>query len=842
MTRARCRWASLLVAAVLICLPFAADAAAVYYAAPAGDLPAGHLRNATFDAVLPSGRIVTPLGTSVVTGMKALSVALSPDGRFAVVSNADPRGAGAPSAVDAHIFGGYSLTVVDTSTMQVTDRVALPGETYFAGIAAVHDPREARRSLIFVAGGASDAVYVFDLGPDGRLAPDAVHVVAIAGPLDAALGDFRRSGPATLIAAADGRHVYVVNEIGDSVTAIDTSARAVNSPSRPVGFFPFGAALAGDRLWIANEGLMQSLRVTDPPLAPPFMPTPDDPLHASSLAWLDLTPRGDLRAGGSSDATALALDPVPDGRTIVGGAHPSAVAVTADGAYAFVAMANVDRIATIALGEAPQAVGGTELRLFDRGPYGTQPVALALSHDGARLYVALAGLNAVAVLDARDPIHLHRLGLLPTGWFPTSLALSADDRTLYVVNTKGFGHDSGFAADPAGASDVSTIWSTLQKIDVASATLADTTLAALKNAREVRPAAPQYPRALHDVVVLIEEKKSFDAMLGDLGYGPADSTDVRFGAAVTPNLHALARRYALAGNFFADADESDVAHQFLAGGTAAAFSERTLAGENPQDYPRAGYIFNSLDRHHLSFRDYGDLVRTTGYDNGGAADPAVDDPAFAGIDDVAAATHGLGGRYTTNVPAPAVLAGHVDLDYPGWNLRIRDERRAREFVGDYALLVRTGTQPRYTHIWLPGDATGAGPDIPIVEEEVADGDRALGTIVQYLSRLPAWRHMAIFIVAADAQGSRDHVDADRCYAVVVSPYAKRHYLGMRHLSTVSVLKTAEQILGLPPLALGDLLATDMSDFFTSQPDMRSFRAIRGRLLSAGGPRQPEPSP
>ena len=356
MTRARCGWASLLVAAVLICLPFAADAAAVYYAAPAGDLPAAHLRNATFDAVLPSGRIVTPLGTSVVTGMKALSVALSPDGRFAVVSNADPRGAGAPSAVDAHIFGGYSLTVVDTSTMQVTDRVALPGETYFAGIAAVHDPREARRSLIFVAGGASDAVYVFDLGADGRLTPDAVHVVAIAGPLDAALGDFRRSGPATLIAAADGRHVYVVNEIGDSVTAIDTSARAVNSPSRPVGFFPFGAALAGDRLWIANEGLMQSLRVTDPPLAPPFMPTPDDPLHASSLAWLDLTPRGDLRAGGSSDATALALDPVPDGRTIVGGAHPSAVAVTADGAYAFVAMANVDRIATDRLGRS--AAGG----------------------------------------------------------------------------------------------------------------------------------------------------------------------------------------------------------------------------------------------------------------------------------------------------------------------------------------------------------------------------------------------------------------------------------------------------------------------------------------------------
>jgi len=54
--------------------------------------------------------------------------------------------------------------------------------------------------------------------------------------------------------------------------------------------------------------------------------------------------------------------------------------------------------------------------LFDRGPYGTQPTALALSRDASRLYVALSGLNAIAVIDARDPLHLHRLGLIPTGW------------------------------------------------------------------------------------------------------------------------------------------------------------------------------------------------------------------------------------------------------------------------------------------------------------------------------------------------------------------------------------------------------------------------------------------
>ena len=142
------------------------------------------------------------------------------------------------------------------------------------------------------------------------------------------------------------------------------------------------------------------------------------------------------------------MDSAPDGARTVGGAHPTAVVTTANGAFAFVAMTNVDRVATVSLNGTPRVVGGTELRLFDKGPYGTQPSAIALSKDGSRLYVALAGLNSVAVIDARDPVHLHRLGLIPTGWYPTALALASDDRTLYIVNTKGYGHDAGFTGDP----------------------------------------------------------------------------------------------------------------------------------------------------------------------------------------------------------------------------------------------------------------------------------------------------------------------------------------------------------------------------------------------------------
>ncbi|MDP9111643.1 MAG: hypothetical protein M3M96_08425, partial [Candidatus Eremiobacteraeota bacterium] len=105
------------------------------------------------------------------------------------------------------------------------------------------------------------------------------------------------------------------------------------------------------------------------------------------------------------------------------------------------------------------------------------------------------------------------------------------------------------------------------------------------------------------------------------------------------------------------------------------------------------------------------------------------------------------------------------------------------------------------------------------------GDRALGKIVDYLSHQQSWGSTAIFIIPDDAQSTRDHVSEHRSYAVVVSPFAKRGYVGSRHISTVSVLKTEEEILGLPGLALNDLLAGDLADFFTPVADARPFMAI-----------------
>jgi YVTN family beta-propeller protein len=788
--------ASLLLALV----PLAVRSATVSYAPPAGSLPAGRYHGQPYEAILPSGRLVTPAGTSIVTGMNSLGVVLSPDGRYAITSNDDERENAARSALDPEAGGGYSLTVVDTARMVAVTHYRAAGETFFSGLAAVKDPRDPAQTLVFAAGGASNAVYVFGLDSNGRLVPDAQHTIAIPGPTDAGFADRGISFPSTLVASADGRRVYVVDTGGESVAVIDTATRRLLGAPRRVGFSPCGAAIAGSRLLVTNEGLLRYALLPAALASPAFNPPPADPLNASSLSSLPL----DAAGAPAGPGEALPMDSTPDGLRIVGGAHPTAIVTTADGAYAFVAMTNVDRIATVALGATPHVVGGTELRLFDRGPYGTQPTALALSHDASRLYVALTGLNAIAVIDARDPLHLHRLGLIPTGWAPSALTLSADDRTLYVANQNGLGHDADFAGNPVTGVDDGAVWSTLQRIELAGVKLADSTRAALGAARDVVAVPPAMPHAIHNVVLIVEGDANYDEMLGDLGAGPGAPSFVLFGAADTPNLHALARRFGVAGNIFANAAESP--QDIVAGGLASAYTERMagvrnarrplgFANEDPEDEPRLGTVFHELARHNLSFRDYGGFLDVSGTTPGG---------------------------YTQNVPAPSVLAGQVDLNYPAWNSPQPDAVRAAEFVRDFGALSAAHRQPRFAYVALPaGDnSLQAAP----TQAAVVDEDRALGTIVEFLSHLPSWRTTVVFVLPAGARMGRDHIDASRTLALAISPFVKHGYVGMRHLSTASVLKTMDRLFALPPLSLGDLLANDMSDFFAAKPDLRPYEA------------------
>lgn len=129
---------------------------------------------------------------------------------------------------------------------------------------------------------------------------------------------------------------------------------------------------------------------------------------------------------------------------------------------------------------------------------------------------------------------------------------------------------------------------------------------------------------------------------------------------------------------------------------------------------------------------------------------------------------------------------------------------------------------------LPNDH-GSNPrpkaGYPFTESYMADNDLALGRVVEFLSKTPYWKEMAIVVVEDDPQGGVDHVDAHRSPLLVISPYTRKNYVGHVHYSFGSVFKTFWNILGIPCLNQYDAGATDMSDLFTDQPDFTPYRAL-----------------
>jgi hypothetical protein len=327
----------------------------------------------------------------------------------------------------------------------------------------------------------------------------------------------------------------------------------------------------------------------------------------------------------------------------------------------------------------------------------------------------------------------------------------------------------------------------------------------------------------------------------------------------------LATKFATAVNYYSESEESDAGHQFCASGTASDYTEKTLLVKSgrgllvnknfePEDYPEAGYIFNNAVRNNVSFKDYGALVRIQGTDTGTSTPTWINDLPSGNLGypvlkadnfsvtsplqnagDVTSETQGLGQSYFMNLPILAVLGGNnpsgeprLDHYYPGYNFNISDQRRAQEFNADLDGMIANGTLPQFLYVYVPNDHTG-GVQAPnqkgVVNtaatgvQQIADGDAALGMIVNHIMNSPIYYDpntntgSAILMTFDDAQSSLDHIHPHRTPLVVVSPFAKPAYTSLFHYSTASVVKTEELLLGLPPNNYGDLLATDLRDMF-----------------------------
>ena len=119
--------------------------------------------------------------------------------------------------------------------------------------------------------------------------------------------------------------------------------------------------------------------------------------------------------------------------------------------------------------------------------------------------------------------------------------------------------------------------------------------------------------------------------------------------------------------------------------------------------------------------------------------------------------------------------------------------------------------------------TGTTPNTYTPQACVASNDLALGRLVEAVSKGKYWKETAIFVIEDDAQNGPDHVDAHRTVGLVISPYTKRNYLDSTQYSTVSMIRTMELILGLPPLTQYDAAARPMFNSFTDKSDLTAYQ-------------------
>jgi hypothetical protein len=307
---------------------------------------------------------------------------------------------------------------------------------------------------------------------------------------------------------------------------------------------------------------------------------------------------------------------------------------------------------------------------------------------------------------------------------------------------------------------------------------------------------------------------------------------------VTPNHHEIAARWAFSDNFYADSEMSLDGHHWLVGAYPNAWTESSRAAGREKDFRfvdapgrlqfsqsdasippentlENGALWHHLDRHGITFRNWGE-----GFEFAGSSEAEGLKPT--------------GARFFTNMPMPEPLYRNTSREYPGYNTNIPDQYRASQFITEVKRRYVEGAEsfPRFIFIHLPNDhlARPRPEDgYPFRASFVADNDYALGRIVEFLSSTPWWKQMAIFVTEDDAQGGVDHIDSHRTVLLVASPYAKQNYLSRTHSSFPGLLKTIFRLLGLPPLNLYDATASDLADCFASTPDFTPFKALPPNL-------------
>jgi YVTN family beta-propeller protein len=727
--------------------------------------------------LLPNGWTISPAGKQVALTDLPLNIIPLADKRHALVAS--------------NGYNEHRLVVVDLTKEEITSSEARLDSWFGLALSPEQD-------RVWWSGGGSDRLHAFDLKEGtlaGRGLKDEEKGRSPASDRRSATRNFR-SG----LAVDPARHrLYSLDINRGTICAVNHGDGSSSLPV-PCGGRPYDVALApnGTQLYV-SDWAQQSVLVLD----------------AASLRTVN-------RIGVGEHPNQLAVHP-KDGRLFVACASSNCVCVvdTQRGILTETIMTS----------------------LFPRAPEGSTPDAVAVAPDGKTLYVANADNNCVAVIDIGTPSQSQVKGFVPTGWYPTAVAVTPDSKTLLVGVGKGNQRrPNPFFSPQSGQKDPrkpgrnwpyigTTLSGALSIVPVPdekqlaaytetvyrNCLYSDQLLSAAAHAgRTAIPSRVGDACPIKHVIYIIKENRTYDQVFGDLKEGNGDPSLVMFGEQVTPNHHLLAREFVLLDNLYCNGQVSRDGHpwstmayntDYVSRDWQLTYSGRKGVDDDDEDnLSRApsGYLWDACARAGLSYRSYGEYGHQVS--RGGLA------------------------KMEGRVPG---LVGHLSPEYglaskPGE--RVRDTHRIDVFLRELEQFEKNGNLPRFIVMSLGEDHTaGTSPGAFTPQACVASNDLALGRLVEAVTRSRYWPETAIFIIEDDAQNGPDHVDAHRTVGLVISPYTKRHFVDHTQYSTVSMIRTIELILGLPPLSQYDAAARPMFACFGETADLAPYKSELARI-------------
>jgi YVTN family beta-propeller protein len=616
--------------------------------------------------------------------------------------------------------------------------------------------------------------------------------------------------------------LYVVLNGNDELMKIRWQDKKLLWQRPTGGVAPYGVVMANRKLYVSNwAGPVAS----------------DSTRERAGVPWgLAYT---DPRTGATAMGTVTIMD-IETGlviKELETGLHPNVVKASADGQFVYVANGNSDDV-TVINTRSDQVVEQIPVGLYRKegGKGGSSPVGLSV--EGNRLYVSNGMDNAVAVVSLGKSSSLLGKGqtkiegFIPTEAYPAGSAIVQD--TLIVANLESEG--ANVVNEVKGGRGIHYQLGSVSLIplpgkeglqaftqQVYEQSLKHRIDASLLPSRPGMAPVPVperigEPSVFSRVVYIIKENKTYDQVFGDLKGGRGDSSFCVFGERFTPNMHALARTYGWMDNYYASGKSSAEGHQWSNAAIVSDYVEknvRTWLRSYPHRqtdalvYNKTGYIWNQAMDHGKTVRIFGEACTT------------VYDEKLKWLDLYRSYQAGQKPNWRNKTTIARIDSIISPLFPDNDNMAFSDQQRADIFMEEWDQLAAAGSLPQLMIVSLPNDhAAGTSPNFPTPDAMVADNDLAVGRIVEHITNSTYFDSTLILITEDDSQGGWDHISAYRTIGMAISAYNRKGVVST-HYNQTSMVRTIEQVLGIPPMNILDATAAPMFDCFV--PEKRSVR-------------------